>query len=122
MPEKLHPNPHNHEVDTRILATTHIWRSAFIMLAICVPLVFVMRWTLIPILVIGGAVAGTMLIWAGFNSRQPEHERELNELRTQVKDLRERLANVEVINTFEDRLAEKELDSTREQAPPKAMS
>ena len=90
--------------------------AALAMLGVCIPLCAVLKSASIPFLVIGGAVLATFYIWnSGQRSQEKSEEEEVEILRRKVADLEERLANVEVINSFEERLAARELDHTEEE-------
>src|SRR5687767_5089139 len=92
----------------RSKALGHVWGSALVMLAICIPLCYILKTVVLPLAVIIGAAAVTFYVWSS-SEQSDSHASENEVLRAKIKELEERLANVEVINRFEDRLAEKQL-------------
>lgn len=100
---------------------TTIWQNLIVILMVCIPLCLTTRSVALPIAAIFGATFVTVYLWSSRGKSDPEETSENEALRTKIKELEERLANVEVINRFEDRLAEKrlrrEMDETRSMAP-----
>ncbi len=105
------------DADVRINATTRIWKFASLMLALCIPLVggaaasgnmFAAILTmLVPLAVIGAAAFGTAAVWGALGQRQiaapPAGD---------LKQLEERMANLEIITRYENALqAEKDLNA-----------
>jgi uncharacterized protein (DUF58 family) len=89
--------------DHRAEALSNVWGWALLMLAVSIPLCTILKTALIPMIVIFAAVVVTFYVWNSGKGDTVENEA----LRAKIKELEERLANVEVINRFEDRLAEK---------------
>lgn len=104
----------NQTDDPRPRAVSQIWGAAIGMLALCIPLCFVIRTAALPVFVIAGASLVTLYIWTAGAKTQDASTDETEALRAKIKELEERLANVEVINRFEDRLAEKRLQQALE--------
>jgi len=108
--------------DSRPAALGNIWGSAIAMLVLCIPLAAVSRTANLPLIIIVGTAVVSLYIWWSGSAERKAESSEADELRAKIKELEERLANVEVINRFEDRLAEKRLRLEAEQAvaPPRA--
>ena len=104
--------------DPRTKALAKTWEAGFGILALCIPLVIITKSPLIPIMAILGLAVVAMYVWRtgdkGDRSSEAAFQAENEELRAKLKELEERLANVEVINRFEDRLAEKQLRKAAE--------
>ncbi|HEX8296274.1 MAG TPA: hypothetical protein VF593_08235 [Chthoniobacteraceae bacterium] len=98
--------------DQRAKALANVWGFALVMLVVCVPLCAMFRTAVIPLTIIAGAAVVTLYIWSRGEKDSGVQDAENESLRTKIQELEERLANVEVINRFEDRLAEKELRRT----------
>lgn len=104
--------------DPRTAALNNVWGSALAMLALCIPLCAVLRSAMIPILVVAGTAIVSLYIWWSGAAEREADTSEADALRDKIKELEDRLANVEVINRFEDRLAEKRLRQEAEQTAP----
>ncbi len=100
--------------DERAKAVGGVWRAAIAMLALSIPLCAILRSAMIPIAVIVGAALVTLYVWSNGGAGKDAEPSENEALREKIKELEERLANVEVINRFEDRLAEKQLRKAQE--------
>ena len=109
--------------DPRAQALSQVWRSAFVMLALCLPVSFVLRSPILPLAVILTAAAVAFYVWSK-NEPSKSRDAENEALRAKIRELEERLANVEVINRFEERLAARQagLDPDRRQAADTAPS
>jgi hypothetical protein len=107
--------------DPRIRALNSVWASAIAMLALCIPICIETGSLILPILVIVGTAVVSLYVWQGGGAERKEDEADA--LRTKIQELEDRLANVEIINRFEDRLAEKRLRQESEQsgAPPRSQ-
>jgi len=81
------------EKDIRVTATTRIWAFATIMLGICIPLSAITGSVVLPLAVILGAFAGTVVVWRS-SDNQPRNSLLLT---NNVKQLEQRLANLEII-------------------------
>ncbi len=88
-----------------------LWGWTMGMVVICLLLFVVLRTAAVPlILFIGVAGLLTLYIWSwniGERASRRDEE-EIEALRSQVRDLEQRLENVEVINAFGEKLAERE--------------
>lgn len=105
------------DADLRINATTRIWKFATVMLALCIPLVcaaaayggaFAALFTsIIPLAVLGAAAFGTAAVWGALGQRQVSAPPS-----SDLKQLEERMANLEIINRYESALqTEKDINS-----------
>src|SRR5688500_9982062 len=96
----------------RVGATVVIWTLATGMLALSIPLVRESRESALPMLVIAGTALSTAAVWLGGykRERRAAAERrsaaELAATQKRLREIEERLANLETINGFERRLAE----------------
>jgi uncharacterized small protein (DUF1192 family) len=87
-----------HQKDIRLAATSKIWTFATGMLAICIPLSAVTRsGPILPLAVITGATAGTYVVW-----RNPENQSRNNLSPGTVKELEQRIANLEAIVSHQE--------------------
>jgi len=99
--------------DHRPAVTRSIWRYAFGMLVLCIPLAPLADSPWLPYGVLGAAALGTLGVWMfGRPARLPKPERdpEVLELEKVVANLSERLESVEVLNRFEERLARESVE------------
>lgn len=110
--------------DPRWDALATVWWGVVAMLAVCIPLVFVTRLTMLPVFVLGAGVVATAIVLGGHRSSRAalESEAERERLEGRIRELEERLANVEVIESFENRLAEKELERRRREEADRTAS
>ncbi len=112
---ETHGNPVK-DRDTRSTTLVSIWAAAVVVVGLCFALGAVLKSASIPFLVVALAVFATVWVLAsGRGAADRTDEREVEALRQKVKDLEERLANVEVINHYGERLAEKELTEAGEE-------
>ena len=95
------------KTDARPDAIGQVWGTAIGMLAICIPLCVLLKSGALPIMVICAAVLVSMYVWKTEPQKTANANQEAEALRTRIAELEERLANVEVINSFEERLAER---------------
>ena len=102
--------------DQRARALGKVWGSALVMLAICIPLCYILKSAVLPLAVIISAAVVTFYVWNSSELSGSENS-ENEALRAKVKELEERLANVEVINRFEEHLAEEKLARDAEMPP-----
>ena len=94
-------------VDPRVLATRSISGSALGMLAICIPLVAILKSPVLPFVVIGGAAFAIAGVWFfGRSKVVATHSKEIASLEATVEELTERLESVEVMSRYEATLGE----------------
>lgn len=97
----------------KIVTTAIIWGFATGMLAICIPLVAVTRsGVILPLAVILGASGSTAVVWR--SSKKHQHSGNMPELMNTVKQLNQRVGNLEVIcssNEFDIQKRLKQLES-----------
>lgn len=92
------------------------------MLAICIPLSAIigdyshLLAALLPLAVIAGTSVSMVTIW--LTSSRKANSREIEELKQQVADLHARLSNLEMMDSYERRLAQREAQAQIQQAPP----
>jgi hypothetical protein len=108
-----------------VKVTSSIWGCAIGMMGICIPLSAVTHsGAELPVAVIVGAAFSTAAVWAGevvgmvLNSGKShnagaENKQQFDELNGRVRELEERLANVETIDRFEHHLAQKSISEGR---------
>jgi hypothetical protein len=86
--------------EVRVNATSKIWGVATGMLAICIPLSAATNsGPILPIAVISGAAIGTGAVWQ--SSEQKKYQNSLLQS-SNVKELEERIANLETIVSRDD--------------------
>jgi len=104
------------EKDVRVAATGALWQAAVGMFAVSVPLIAVARIPSLPLFVLSAVVAGTICMW-GFgksgtrkSGRAKTASKREHQLEERIRELEERLANVETISQFEmQRVAQMEI-------------
>jgi hypothetical protein len=110
----------------RVKVTSSIWGCAVGMMGICIPLTAITEsGPILPIVVIAGATLGTAAVWVGevvsivLNSGQARNavttddKQQTADLNGRIRELEERLANVETIDRFEEHLAQKSMSAGR---------
>jgi len=101
------------KTDPKVVSSAIIWGFATGMLAICIPLVAVTRsGVILPLAVILGASGSTAIVWRSPKKHQPSGN--MPELMNSVKQLNERVGNLEVIcssNEFDIQKRLKQLES-----------
>lgn len=107
---------HPPKTDARPDAIGRVWGISLAMLGICIPLCVLLKSAALPIIVIGAAALVSMLIWQSESRKNAAADKDAEALRARIQELEERLANVEVINSFEERLAERTLARAEAQA------
>jgi hypothetical protein len=96
--------------DPRVVATSAISGGMVAALAVCIPLVAILRSPMVVFVVIGGAALAIAGVWnSGKSKGKVKKSTEIAALESTIEDLKERLENVEVMNRFEEALAEKAL-------------
>lgn len=115
-PPPLPQHQPTEDKDARVGLIKSIWGCATGMLGICIPLIHVLHGhhlaPLLPVCVIAGATLGTIAVLTGMKGPAPKlRESSSSEaaLQEHVRQLEERLANVETISSFERGLHEREL-------------
>lgn len=98
--------------DIRVKVTTAIWGCATGMLGISIPMVGLTRSVVVPICVVAGASLATVAIWLAKGVKSPNQLGSSGITEEQFKALEERLANVEVISSFERGLHERTTPSS----------
>ena len=94
--------------DPRVVATRAICRWTLPILAVCIPLVALLKSPILPFLVIGGASLSISSVWFfGRSKVVATHSKEIDVLEKTVEELKSRLDGVEVRNRYEEALAEK---------------
>ena len=107
--------------DPRVAATGAISGATIGALAVCIPIVAITRSPMIAMLVVGGAAVAIAGIWISGRSKEVAAKSEqIENLESTIKDLQERLENVEVINRYETTLAERALEE-EESSKPRSM-
>jgi hypothetical protein len=108
--------------DPRVVATKTVCRGALAMLALCIPLVAILKSPILPFLVIGCATLGISSVWFfGRSKVVATHSKEIDVLEKAVEEMQGRLEGVEVRNRFEEALAEKELGAASEDSGGRVM-
>lgn len=102
-------NEHKPGQDARLGVTHKIWMFATVMLALCAMggAMHGGLGILVPLAVLAGAALSTAAVWGAFDNRT---EKKLPPAATDLKQLEERLANLETIASYE-RLAQMEKES-----------
>ena len=102
-------------VDPRVLATRSIGGTTIAALAMCIPMVAIMKSLVLPFAVIAGSAVAIGCVWFfGRSKVVATHSKEIEALEETVDDLKERLENVEVMNRYETVLAERSVEIMRE--------
>ncbi len=87
------------------------------LLAVSIPLVAILKSAVLPFVVIGGAALAIAGVWFfGRSKVVATHSKEIAALEATIKDLGDRLENVEVMNRFEASLSEPPLDAVEAEA------
>lgn len=98
--------------DPRVAATSQISGTTIAALAICIPLVAILKSPIVAFVVIGGAALAIASVWlTGRSKTESLKSEEITKLEATIKDLQERLENVEVINRYETALAERAIET-----------
>jgi len=95
--------------DPRVQIIGRIWRMLIPVLALSIPFCAISRVGIIlPFFAIGAAGVATACIWYIRGTRDGAGSKENQRLQDRIKELEERLANVETISRFEMQLAARE--------------
>ena len=114
----------NQPSDPRVAATGAIAGATVGALAVCIPMVVVLKNPAVAFVVVGGAALAIAGVWfSGRSKIEAAKQKQIASLESTIEELRERLDNVEVINRYEKTLAESELAELedgrrREMGPP----
>ena len=106
----------NEPQDWRVVATRTIWAMATGMLTLSFALMLLARMPLSPavVVVLAGSILGTVAVWGLGRRARDDTSAELAAAQQRLRELEERLANLETINAFEQRLA---VETAARQAP-----
>jgi hypothetical protein len=121
--EEMGQEPENRDA-WRTQATQKVWGSAIGMMGLCIPLTAILSFAggsvmMLPLTVIVGAAFGTAAIWNPF--RRPDtttSSKQLEEQTQQIQELNERIASLEQILNYEEKL----LDAKLRQQPSLAVA
>jgi hypothetical protein len=106
------PDPQDREGergDPRVQIIGRIWRMLIPVLALSIPFCAISRIGIIlPFFAIGAAGVATACIWYVRGTKDGTGSKENQRLQDRIKELEERLANVETISRFEMQLAARE--------------
>ncbi len=92
--------------DIRVSATSRIWGIATAMLALCIPLAAVTNsGAILPLAVILGSAIGTVAVWRSSNNQLRNSSLSTNS----VKELEQRVANLEIICSSQELDLQKKL-------------
>ena len=95
--------------DPRVKIIGRIWRMLIPVLALSIPFCALSRVGIIlPFFAIGAAGLATACVWYFGGKREALGRKENERLQQRIKELEERLANVETISRFEMQLAARE--------------
>ena len=113
--------------DSRIQVITRIWRMIIPVMALSIPFFAMSRVGIIlPFFAIGAAGIATAVIWRSGTKKLSADRKENQRLQDRIKELEERLANVETISRFEMQLAAREKaaleDSRTQSASPTSQA
>src|ERR1700722_6652233 len=85
--------------DSRVQAITRIWQMIIPVMALSIPFFALSRVGIIlPFFAIGAAGIATAVIWGGGTKKMSTDRKENQRLQDRIKELEERLANVETIS------------------------
>jgi hypothetical protein len=119
------PDPQDREgerSDPRVQIIGRIWRMLIPVLALSIPFSVVSRIGIIlPFFAIGAAGVATACIWYIRGMKDGTGSKETQRLQDRIKELEERLANVETISRLEMQLAARE-KAALEDSPGRSMS
>ncbi len=107
--------------DPRVEIIGRIWRMLIPVVAISIPFCVLSRVGILPFFAIGAAGLATACVWYIGGKREGVGGKDNQRLQQRIKELEERLANVETISRFEMQLAAREkvaLEDSHRQSPP----
>jgi len=115
------------EADSRIKVITRIWQMIIPVMALSIPFFALSRVGIIlPFFAIGAAGIATAVIWGSGTKKMSTDRKDNQRLQDRIKELEERLANVETISRFEMQLAAREKaaleDSRAQSASPSSQA
>jgi hypothetical protein len=109
--------------DPRVVAIGRIWRMIIPVVALSIPICTLSRLGIfLPFLAVASAGVGTVCVWMFGGKRERVEGRENERLHARIKELEERLANVETISHFEMQLAAREKTALSAQAQPTSQA
>ncbi|MBV8275576.1 MAG: hypothetical protein JO170_10010 [Verrucomicrobia bacterium] len=95
--------------DPRVAIIGRIWRMLIPVVALSIPFVLLSHLGIVlPFFAIGAAGLATACVWYFGGKREGAGRKENERLQQRIKELEERLANVETISRFEMQLAARE--------------
>ncbi len=103
-------------VDVRVQLTKTIWGCSVGMLGICIPLVALTHSPVLPMCVLAAAALGTVALWLG-KGGSPQGPVNAQATAEQLRQLEERVANMETITRFERSLHERDAMGSVEGIP-----
>jgi hypothetical protein len=114
------PDKDERQEDPRVEIIGRIWRMLIPVMALSIPFFAMARIGIIlPFLAIAAAAVSTACVWYFGGKREGVDRKENERLQQRIKELEERLANVETISRFEMQLAAREkaaLEDSRTQS------
>jgi hypothetical protein len=120
------PGKDEEQEDPRVEIVGRIWRMLIPVVALSIPICALSRLGIfLPFVAIGAAGLSTACIWYFGGKRERVGGRENERLQQRIKELEERLANVETISRFEMQLAAREkaaLEDSHVQSPQSQSS
>jgi hypothetical protein len=103
------PDKDQEQEDPRVEIVGRIWRMLIPVVALSIPICTLSRLGIyLPFVAIGAAGLSTACIWYFGGKREGLGRKENERLQQRIKELEERLANVETISRFEMQLAARE--------------
>jgi len=115
------PDKDEEKEDPRVETIGRIWRMLIPVVALSIPFCALSRFGIfLPVIAIAAAGLSTVCVWYLGSKRQAVGGKENERLQQRIKELEERLANVETISRFEMQLAAREkaaLDESHPQSP-----
>jgi hypothetical protein len=113
--------------DAKVQAITRIWQMIIPVMALSIPFFALSRIGIIlPFFAIAAAGVASAVIWGGGTKKSSADRKENQRLQDRIKELEERLANVETISRFEMQLAAREKaaleDSRAQSASPSSQA
>jgi hypothetical protein len=109
--------------DPRVEIIGRIWRMLIPVVAVSIPFCALSRVGIVlPFFAIGAAGLATAFVWYSSGKREGVGGKENQRLQQRIKELEERLANVETISRFEMQLAAREKAALENSHPQSSQS